>query len=186
MATAEVLINMGSRRVVQPTTAAVAVVEATSRRHARTGMNTKEWFEACQQNGRVDHAGILDADVNGYVRNKLFRKLKFVMSEQQMNYSREKGSFCLTICEGVGVCVENEAIMVSWWEAYKKSVVVIMNQKRADVTSAVKTCFQSKYKWQIQKRKDIILTNCVVFCDVCRGMERNEKRRQERRLSNNG
>ena len=145
LTTAEVLINMGNRQpVVVPQKVVSGGGGARSRKSSAQGMRTKDWFEACQNSGRLDHAGILAADVNGYVRKTLFPKLKFIMSERQMNFSKEKGSFCMLICTGMGLCVEDEDVMVSWWEAHKMTVGYILNQKRADVSSAVKLCFQRK------------------------------------------
>ena len=173
LATAEVLINMSTKRVVPSTEAVVREVQKTNNNTAQ-GKRTKEWFEECQKNGRFDHAGILAADVNGYVRKTLFPKLKFIMSERQMNYSKEKGSFCMTICTGMGLSVENEEVMVSWWEAHKTTVSYILNQKRADVASAVKVCFQSKWRGRWAKLRINYSSNNMCCCmDTFRRMGSN-------------
>ena len=64
VATAEGLINMSTKRLVQNTEANVREVAKTNNNTAE-GRRTKEWFEACQKSGRFDHAGILAADANG-------------------------------------------------------------------------------------------------------------------------
>ena len=65
------------------------------------------------------------------------------MSEKQMNYSREKGSFCLMICGAMGLVGDDE-VTVSWWEEYKDTILVVLNNKRGDVTAALKRAFLSK------------------------------------------
>jgi hypothetical protein len=50
-----------------------------------------------------------------------------------------------------------EIYSAAWWELYKNKIVQILNNKRADVTSAMKRIFMSKYgsgSWFIIKMFD--------------------------------
>lgn len=98
---------------------------------------------ACQKSGRLGCSEILKYDLRQYVRYQLFSKLKFIMNEKQMNYSRDKGSFCMMICSALGFGGDDD-VAVGWWEEYKDKVLVALNNKRADVTAAMKRTFLSK------------------------------------------
>jgi hypothetical protein len=111
---------------------------------------SQKWIAACQRSGRMGSSEMLSKDLTQYVRYELFAKLKFIMSNKQMNYSKTEGSFCFMICSAMGL-VGNDDIAVSWWEEYKDTILVILNNKRADVTAAIKRAFLSKFycNWRI-------------------------------------
>jgi hypothetical protein len=106
---------------------------------------SKQWLEACQKSGRLGSSEMLAHDLSQYVRYDLFSKLKFIMSDKQLNYSRVNGSFCMLICKAMGLGGDDE-VSISWWETYKETILVVLNNKRADVTAAIKQAFLRKYK----------------------------------------
>jgi hypothetical protein len=54
---------------------------------------SKSWLETLQENGRMTNDDALVKDLNAYVRNSLFPKLKFIMGKQQMSYSPEGNNY---------------------------------------------------------------------------------------------
>jgi hypothetical protein len=77
---------------------------------------------------------ILEKDISTYVQYKLFPDLKFIMSDNQLNFSTEPSTFSRIICTAMG----------TWWEAYKDMIADVLNGKRADVTGALKKVFLHK------------------------------------------
>jgi hypothetical protein len=68
------------------------------------------------------------------------------MSEKQLYYSHtEQGSFCVLICGAMGLLSDDD-VAISWWEEYKAGYHPggPVNNKRADVTAAIKRAFLSK------------------------------------------
>jgi hypothetical protein len=132
--------------IARQTNAPVSVVEInqpTASVSEQTGDHpSKSWFETLQDNGRMTNDDALVKDLNAYVRNSLFPKLKFIMGKQQMSYSPEGNTICGKICNGVGMT--DPKLAVSWWEHYKDMIADILNSKRADVTGAIKRAFQGR------------------------------------------
>lgn len=103
---------------------------------------SKLFFEACQRNGRMANEVMLSKDLSSYVRYELFPRLKFIMSNSQLNFSSEKTTICGLICADMGLLEPKAA--VEWWEKYKGMIADVLNAKRADVTGAIKRVFMRK------------------------------------------
>ena len=86
---------------------------------------------------------ILAWDLNQYMCYDLFPKLTFIMSKNQMHFTRTEPNFCLTICHTMGL-VGDDDVIVSWWEAHKDTILAISNSKRTDVTAGIKRAFLRK------------------------------------------
>jgi hypothetical protein len=136
-------IVTGLARTTNAPMSVVEIQQPTASVSEPTGDHpSKSWFEALQDNGRMTNDDALVKDLNAYVRNTLFPKLKFFMGKQQMVYSPEENTICGKICNGVGMT--DPKLAVSWWEHYKDMIADILNAKRADVTGAIKRAFQGK------------------------------------------
>lgn len=110
-------------------------------RSLETSVCCAEWFETCRKKGRLASDSIHDFDLITYVRNELFSKLKFIMDARQLVFSESKDTICYQICRDIKV---KESRAASWWEIYKNKIVQTLNNKRADVTAAMKRTFMSK------------------------------------------
>lgn len=104
---------------------------------------SKLFFEACQRNGRMENEVMLAKDLSSYVRYELFPRLKFIMSNAQLNFATKKNTICGLICADMGL-VEVKA-SAAWWESYKNMIADVLNAKRADVTGAIKRVFMRKF-----------------------------------------
>jgi hypothetical protein len=63
-----------------------------------TGENqVKVWFEACQNNDCLNNKAMLVKDIITYFWHKLFPKLKFIMNDNQLNYSTDPKTLCALI-----------------------------------------------------------------------------------------
>jgi hypothetical protein len=100
------------------------------------------FFEACRRNGRMENEVMLAKDLSSYVRYELFPRLKFIMSNSQLNFSTEKNTICGLICADMGLL--DAKASVPWWENYKDMIADVLNAKRADVTGAIKRVFMRK------------------------------------------
>jgi hypothetical protein len=136
-------LNSGIQRI-QTAPPSVVVVAPDGGTNTGVGVEhpSKTWFEACQRNGRLDNEVMLAKDINVYVRYELFPKLKFIMNNNQLNYSTERNTICGLICADMGM--DEPKAAVSWWETYKSMIADVLNAKRADVTGALKRVFLRK------------------------------------------
>jgi hypothetical protein len=137
--------SSNSRQITPPNLPGVGSVEVVHGGTVDKEKASKQWLEACQKSGRLGSSEMLAHDLSQYVRYDLFSKLKFIMSDKQLNYSRMNGSFCMLICNAMGLGGDDE-VSISWWETYKETILVVLNNKRADVTAAIKRAFLRKYK----------------------------------------
>lgn len=134
--------NLGIPRTETGPPSVVAVNGEYSTLHVAGENLCKVWFEACQNSGRLTNKALLEKDISTYVRYTLFPDLKFVMSDNQLNFSTDPSTLCMIICKAVGMVDKNTA--VTWWEAYKDMIADVLNAKRADVTGALKKVFLRK------------------------------------------
>jgi hypothetical protein len=88
--------------------------------------------------------------------------LKFFMDSRQLTYSTAEDTICYKICTDLGL---SEMRAASWWEANKLQIAKTLNSKRADVTSAIKRVFMSKYKHNVNpplvKITNIFFVDCL-------------------------
>ena len=63
-------------------------------------------------------------------------------------FLESKDTICYQICRDIKV---KESRAASWWEIYKNKIIQTLNNKRADVTAAMKRTFMSKYKLMGEK-----------------------------------
>jgi hypothetical protein len=106
-------------------------------------VTSAELYELLRKKGRMGDDIMLHKDLVLYVRNDLFPKLKFIMDTRQLMFTTAVNSICYQICSELGF----EGIKAAeWWEKYKNKVAKTLNSKRADVTSAIKRVFISKYQ----------------------------------------
>ena len=110
-------------------------------RSLETSICCADWFETCRKKNRLGNDSMHDVDLITYVRNELFPKLKFVMDARQLMFSSSNNTICYQICRDMKV---KEIRSVAWWELYKNKIVQTLNNKRADVTAAMKRVFMSK------------------------------------------
>ena len=125
-----------------------------------------QWIAVSQKSGRMANNELLDRDIQQYVRYELFPKLKFITTDKQMNYSKDKKSVCGFISGAFGMhSGVDEEVAVSWWENHKKKILFVLNQKRADVTMGVKRAFLSKYAdvWIDQTTGACCRLTCALF-----------------------
>jgi hypothetical protein len=107
-----------------------------------TSNNCADWYESCRQTGRKGSDSMLTVDLSRYVRNDLFSKLKFFMSQKQLKYNFNENSICQQIIKDMSLKGNRGA---AWWEIFKNKISSTLNNKRADVTAAIKRSFMRKY-----------------------------------------
>ena len=101
-----------------------------------TSVCCADWFEACHKKSCLGYEYSLhDMDLLTYVHNELFPKLKFFMDAHQLMFLSMKDTMCYQICRDMKV---KEICSAAWWELYKTKIVQTLNNKRADVTMAMK------------------------------------------------
>ena len=117
------------------------VVAVTPSDQRSAGTSDADWYDQCRKKGLRGSDAMLECDLVVYVRAELFPKLKFIMDPRQLVYSTAKTSICLQICKDMGL---KDSRAAQWWELYKNKINSTLNQKRADVTSAIRRTFLSK------------------------------------------
>jgi hypothetical protein len=76
--------------------------------------------------------------VEFFVREDLFKKLKFVRDQSEMLYTENENSICQYVCKGLHVdALERH----SWWAMEQKAVDTHLNKKRTDVNGTMKKAF---------------------------------------------
>jgi hypothetical protein len=76
--------------------------------------------------------------VEFFVREDLFKKLKFVRDQSEMLYTDNENSICQYVCKGLHVDASERH---SWWALEQKSVDMHLNKKRTDVNGTMKKAF---------------------------------------------
>lgn len=104
-------------------------------------------------NNLMSNHSVIGTYVRQYVRNILFKKIKFIQGDDAMCYA---GRICRKVLSGVkihcGIEVTNEA---KWWEKYRKEVRTTIDRQRSSCGVSMKSCFLGmSYEFAI-------LTNCV-------------------------
>jgi hypothetical protein len=113
---------------------------------------SSELYEVLRKKGRMGSESMLLKDLVMYVRNDLFPKLKFIMHSKQLTFSVSPDTICYQICADLGL---TEMRASAWWELHKHKLLKTLNSKRADVTSAIKRAFMSKF--------DVRFDICIVI-----------------------
>ena len=103
---------------------------------------SSELYEVLRKKGRMGSESMLLKDLVMYVRNDLFPKLKFIMHSKQLTFSVSPDTICYQICADLGL---TEMRASAWWELHKHKLLKTLNSKRADVMSAIKRAFMSKF-----------------------------------------
>jgi hypothetical protein len=148
VSTAAAALSQFSMRTGVPVAAAATPLQMVVVTGARTpsvsnsDYTTAELYEVLRQKGRMGDDDMLHQDLVMYVRNDLFPKLKFFMHKSQLLYSAVDDTICYQICADLGL---SETRACSWWEKNKQKIAKTLNSKRADVTSAIKRVFMSKF-----------------------------------------
>jgi hypothetical protein len=101
----------------------------------------REWFHKIQEKTTGGSIKIYEADLVEYVRNQLFRSWKFFTHKKQLTFADEKGTICQFILSAMNV---KEKYKMTWWNNYSIKILKTLNEKRSDVTSAIKKAFMGK------------------------------------------
>ena len=73
-----------------------------------------------------------------YVKENVFRNLKFILSWKMMNNLTRKNSLCKLICTGLNIREEEQQ---TYWSRYSRCVEKSLNAARNDAVSAMKSSF---------------------------------------------
>ena len=76
--------------------------------------------------------------VEFFVREDLFKKLKFVRDQTEMLYMDNENSICQYVCKGLHIDASERQ---GWWVLEQKSVDMHLNKKRTDVNGTMKKAF---------------------------------------------
>ena len=95
--------KVNNRQVTPPVIHGLTTVDWQAPEQNDLEQSSKQWIAAYQKSGQMGSSKILARDLNPYVHYDLFPKLKFIMSTDQKHFSRIEGSFCLTICDAMGL-----------------------------------------------------------------------------------
>ena len=76
-----------------------------------------------------------------YVKKELFHMIVFILSPAVIAFSRDPQSLCQVVCNELNVAPNDQD---SFWMVYAREVEYKLNQKRSDVSNAIKTTFQGK------------------------------------------
>jgi len=76
-----------------------------------------------------------------YVRNKMFKKLKFISDPTMIAFSWEKASLCQTVCTKFKVARLEQTM---FWSYYQNTINQKLNKKRSEVSNAMRKSFKGK------------------------------------------
>ena len=82
------------------------------------------------------------AMIEQYVRNKMFKKLKFISDPTMIAFSWEKNSLCQTVCTKFKVARLEQTM---FWSYYQNTINQKLNKKRSEVSNAMRKSFKGKY-----------------------------------------
>ena len=73
------------------------------------------------------------------VKTDLFHKIVFILSPTMIEFSSDTLSLCQYVCNNLGIPKRDQK---QFWSNYSKHVEKKLNQKRADVSNAMKKTFK--------------------------------------------
>ena len=76
-----------------------------------------------------------------FVKTELFHMIVFILSPAVIGFSRDPQSLCQIVCNELNVAPNDQD---SFWMMYAREVEYKLNQKRSDVSNAIKSTFQGK------------------------------------------
>jgi hypothetical protein len=78
-----------------------------------------------------------------HLKNEMFRKLKFITSDDKLDFSRQDNSICSYLCTNMRVSNNRWS---DWWTMMKKTTKKMIESQRTNATLAIKKGFRSKSK----------------------------------------
>jgi hypothetical protein len=118
---------------------------ASSLTTATTGVSGGLWLE----NGTIGDSEMAKAVIRqrrnmikGYVKDTLFKKVKFIVSDKQMEWDFK--SFAVPILNFMGVSDEDDDVKKRLWNDFKLDAKKALQEKRASINGAVKSAIVCK------------------------------------------
>ncbi len=128
---------------------------ASSITTATTGVSGGLWL----QNGTIGDSEMAKAVIKqrrnmikGYVKDTLFKKVKFIVSDKQMECDFK--SFAVPILNFMGVSDEDDDVKKRLWNNFKLDAKKALQEKRASINGAVKSAIVCK----------LLLTASLMVC----------------------
>jgi len=86
----------------------------------------------------VSTKGVVEWEVEQFVRTSLFPKCKFITNNESLEYSSDHKSLSQIILTGINCIVPNEETI---WNTHKLSILNLLKVCRSNATAAVKNGF---------------------------------------------
>ena len=102
-------------------------------------------WSAMQPTTYFDHEKMLRA-LDHFIKNEIFHKIVFILSPSFIAFSRESQSLCQVVCLHLNIPSHEQE---SFWMINARYVEKTLNQKRSDVSNAMKKSFLGKNKISI-------------------------------------
>ena len=94
-----------------------------------------------------------------HLKDEMFRKLKFITSDDKLDFSRNEYSICSYVCTNMRV---SNYQWSDYWSMVKKTTKKMIENQRTNATSAIKKGFRSKYKLNAVNQLLIIVAHTIV------------------------
>jgi hypothetical protein len=123
---------------IQPTLSVSSVSELTANNsnHASTTQCDMQWKRMKQNKQLENEHNRKKIDI--YVKDELFKLVKFIPTGQAMQFSVKKQSLCQLICDELNIPPDSRCV---YWDNYSRCVEKSINAARNDAVTAVKRSF---------------------------------------------
>ena len=95
-----------------------------------------------------------------HLKDEMFRKLKFITSDDKLDFSRNDNSICGYVCKNMRV---SNYQWSDYWNMVKKTTKKMIESQRTNATSAIKKGFRSKSELYKTKKTSILLTHKLLL-----------------------
>jgi hypothetical protein len=84
----------------------------------------------------------MEREIEQFVKNTLFRRLKFISNSQEMIWSLEKRSICQYSCDQLNIRTDDR---FRFWSEWSRRIELSLNRRRSDVNTGIKKDFIGNY-----------------------------------------